>query len=164
MAWCKSWMVWCKSGWPDAGLGMVWFRSLDGRMVWCKEPRWCPAVAGRKIYYCRLVTLGLWETFHNKRSGNIIPRRLVGTLSVIAFQSSHKICGNTLHNLPSGTKPKLALWLLFSLWRKIFPIYNENLICSFKTQFHSRLNTFNPKLKLARFLAWLKIWQVLAWG
>ena len=52
-------------------------------------------VAGGKIYYCRLVRLGLWETFHNKLSGNIIPRRLVGTLSVITFPCSHKIYGHT---------------------------------------------------------------------
>ena len=63
-----------------------------------------------KIYYCRLVRLGLWETFHNKLSGNIIPRRLVGTLSVMTFPCSHKICRNTPYNKPSGTKPKLALW------------------------------------------------------
>ena len=78
--------------------------------------------ADRKIYYCRLVRLGLLETFHNKLSGNIIPRRLVGTLSVITFPCSHKICGNTPHNKPPGTKPKLALWeyLLHVLSHVIF--------------------------------------------
>ena len=28
-------------------------------------------LAGRKIYYCRLVRLGLWETFHNKPCGKV---------------------------------------------------------------------------------------------
>ena len=69
--------------------------------------------AGGKIYYCRLVRLGLWETFHNRLCGNIIPRRLVGTLSVITSSCSHKIYGQwthttTTHNKPSGTKPKLS--------------------------------------------------------
>ena len=75
-----------------------------------------------KIYYCRLVPLGLWETFHNKLSGNIIPRRLVGTLSVITVPCSRKICGNTPHNKPCGTKPKLAFWehLLHVLSHVIF--------------------------------------------
>ena len=48
-----------------------------------------------KIYFCRLVPLGLWETFHNKLSGNIIPKRLVGTLSIGTFKGFHKNCGNT---------------------------------------------------------------------
>ena len=80
------------------------FVNLPKLLGWLFGIWWC------KIYYCRLVRLGLWETFHNKLSGNIIPRRLVGTLSVITFPCSHKICRNTPHNQPSWTKSKLALW------------------------------------------------------
>ena len=55
-------------------------------------------LAGCKIYYCRLVRLGLWETFHYKPCWNVFPTRILGTLAVKAFECSHNICGNNLHN------------------------------------------------------------------
>ena len=53
---------------------------------------------GTKIYYCRLVRLGLWEIFHYKPCWNVIPTRILVTLAVKAFQCSHNIGGNNLHN------------------------------------------------------------------
>ena len=68
------------------------------------------ALASRKIYYCRPVRLGLWETFHNKVCMNDIPTRLVVTLSVRTLDYSHKICGDTYHNKLSELWPKTDFW------------------------------------------------------
>ena len=91
------------SGLPNAGMMFLFFIALEpalaGIIAWIRVGSifnfylWWSYLARRKIYYCRLVRLGLWETFHNKLSGNIIPRRLVGTLSELTFPCSQKICG-----------------------------------------------------------------------
>ena len=65
---------------------------------------------GRKIYYCRPVRQGLWETFNNKPYGNVISTRLVGRLSVRALECSHKVCGTLFTKKVSKTKFKPFLW------------------------------------------------------
>ena len=95
--------------------------SIPARMKWTISfrPEWSVhSVAqirnmpwGGKIFYCRPVQLGSWETFHNKGcSWNDIPKRLVVTLSVRTLDYSHKICGDTYHNKLSELWPKTALW------------------------------------------------------
>ena len=73
--WVAGWVA----GWPGSDNKTI---SVQLDLTWTgtgtelgKKTKKC--VAKRKIYYCRLVRLGLWETFHNKLSGNIIHRRLV---------------------------------------------------------------------------------------
>ena len=76
-----------------AGLVSVWFflywKPCLSRVI---------SFANRKIYYCRLVRLGLWETFHYKPCWNVFPSKILGTLAEKAFECSHNICGNNLHN------------------------------------------------------------------
>ena len=72
-------------------------------------------LAGDKIYYCRLVPLGLWETFTTSIVGLLSP--LVRTLSVRALKCSHKI-----HNKFSGTGPNT-----FFVGTLVVTQYSENI-------------------------------------
>ena len=63
-----------------------------------------------KIYYCRPVRLGLWETFNNKPCGNVIVTRLVGATSVRELDCSHQTCGNTFQNKVSKIQSIPTLW------------------------------------------------------